>query len=91
MLKIIWTNEYLKYDFGRSHPFWVERGQVFLKKIAQEKKFSYQILAPKKAKDEDILLVHSEDYLNRIKKLALSKGNLSPDTPLNEKILQASY
>jgi len=91
MLKIIWPNEYLKYDFGKSHPFWVERGQAFLKKIAQEKKFSYQVLAPKKAKDEDILLVHSKNYLNRVKELALSKGNLSSDTPLNEKILQASY
>lgn len=91
MLKIIWTDEYLKYNFGPGHPFWVERGQMFLDKIKQERKFDYQVLSPQKATDQDILLAHTQDYLNRVKKLALNQGALSLDTPLNEEVLQAAY
>lgn len=93
-VKIIWSRHYLKYNFGTGHPFWVERGKEFLNKFKiQSAKFKidYEIVEPKKASDEDILMVHSQQYLSRVKKLAQEYGMLSLDTPLNPGVLEATY
>lgn len=89
-VKVIFHEVYLKYDFGSGHPLWPERALVFLEKL---KKYAipHEILVPKKAVDEDILLVHSQDYLKRVKKLAKEGGSLSIDTPVTPKNLQAAY
>lgn len=90
MLKIIYSPYYLKYDFGPNHPFWPQRVKVFLNKL-KKSNFNYQLVESSKAKDEDILLVHTQDYLRRVKKLAEENGLLSIDTPVNEEILRATY
>ncbi len=89
-LKIIFHPKYLEYNFGRKHPFWPERAKVFLNKIEQTD-LNYEIIQPQKATDNDILLAHSQAYLNRIKKLAKQRGSLSVDTPVNPKVLEAAY
>lgn len=90
MLKIVYHPAYLKYDFGPGYPFWPERAKVFLEKI-KKTGFKYDIVEPKKAKDNDILLVHTKDYLDKVKKLAQENGFLSMDTPVNKNVLQAAY
>jgi len=90
MLKIIFHEAYLKYDFGSGHPLWPGRALVFLEKL-KKYKIPYEILVPKKAIDEDILLVHSQDYLKRVKQYAEEGGALSIDTPITSKNLEASY
>lgn len=89
-LKIVFSEKYLKYNFGPGHPFWSERTLVFLEKL-KKYKIPHEILLPQKANDEDILLVHSVHYLNQIKKLAQIEGTLSSDTPVNQNILEAAY
>lgn len=90
MLKIVYHPAYLKYDFGPGHPFWPGRARAFLEKL-KNTEFKYQIVAPQKAKDEDILLVHTKQYLEEVKKLAKETGYLTIDTPVNKDILEASY
>lgn len=90
MLKIIFHEAYLKYDFGLGHPLWPGRALVFLEKL-KKYKIPYEILVPKKATDEDILLVHSQDYLKRVKQYAEEGGALSIDTPVTPQNLEASY
>ena len=89
-IKLVFHENYLKYSFGPSHPFWPQRALVFLKKI---KKYAlpHEVLVPKKASDEDILLVHSAGYLGRLKKMAREGGFLAPDTPVTTEVLEASY
>ncbi len=89
-IKIIFHEAYLKYDFGPGHPFWPERAVSFLEKL---KKYGlpHEILVPKMATDEEILLVHTKDYLDRVKRLAKEGGALSIDTPVNPGVLEASY
>jgi len=89
-MKVIFHEEYLKYDFGPGHPFWPDRALPFLEKL-KNYQIPHQILVPKKASDEDLLLVHTQDYLNRVKRLAEERGALSVDTPVNPDVLEASY
>lgn len=89
-LKVIYHQQYLKYDFGPGHPLWPDRVIPFLEKL---KKLSipHEILVPKRATDENLLLVHSLDYLERVKRLAQDLGALSLDTPVNPNLLEAAY
>ena len=89
MLKIIYHPAYLKYDFGPGHPFWPERAKEFLVKV-KESGIKHQVVAPQKALDKDILLVHTKDYLGKVKKLAQAGGALSIDTPVNKNVLEAA-
>jgi acetoin utilization protein AcuC len=102
MLKLIYCSAYLKYDFGPGHPFGPKRALQFLKKLEKfqvsNARFAgflrnskLQIVKPQPAKDRDILLVHTKDYLDRVKKLAQENGFLSADTPVNPNILKAAY
>lgn len=90
MLKIIWGSKYLEYDFGPGHPFWPGRASEFLELI-KKSEIDYKIVEPPKAADEDVLLAHASEYLNRVEKLAKGSEWLTPDTPLNPRILGAAY
>ena len=83
MVKIIYHPAYLKYNFGPGHPFWPERALVFLEKI-KKTDLKYELVKPPKAADEDVLLVHTKDYLQQLKRLAPERGYLTIDTPINE-------
>lgn len=90
MLKIVFHSAYLKYYFGPGHPFWPERAKVFLEKI-KKTDFKYQIVQPKKARDEEILLVHTKNYWQKVKRLAQEGGYLTVDTPVTKNVLEAAY
>lgn len=87
---VVYHEQYLNYDFGEDHPFIPWRAKNFLEKL-RKTKLNYQIITPQRAKDEDILLVHTQDYLHRVKELARTNGYLSLDTPVSEKNLEAAY
>lgn len=89
-LKVVFHEKYLKYDFGPGHPLRPDRALPFLEKL-KKLKIPHEILIPQRATDEDILLVHTQDYLERVKRLAKEKGELSMDTPVNPHVLEASY
>jgi len=89
-LKVVFHEKYLKYDFGPGHPLWPDRTVPFLEKLKRYK-IHHEIVVPQKATDEDILLVHSDNYLERVKRLAHERGALSIDTPVNPNVLEASY
>lgn len=90
MLKVVFHETYLNYDFGPGHPLWPDRARIFLEKL-KKYKVPHEILVPKRAIDEDILLVHSQDYLARVKRYARKGGALSIDTPVTFANLEASY
>lgn len=89
-MKIIYSKKYLKYHFEAGHPFWPKRAKKFLE-LLKEKDFDYELVDAPKAKDKDILLVHTKDYLKKVKKLAKVRGYLSVDTQVNPDNLEVSY
>lgn len=90
MLNVIFHPQYLGYSFGPGHPFWPQRAVQFLELLKGET-WRFCILTPGKASDEDILLVHSREYLARVRRLNEEGGMLSLDTPVNPAVLEASY
>lgn len=90
MLKIVYSDRYLKYHFGPGHPFWPERAEKFIE-LLRKKNFKFDLVDAPKAKDSDILLVHTKDYLEKVKKLAKVRGYLSVDTQVNPDNLEAAY
>jgi acetoin utilization protein AcuC len=90
MLHVVFHPKYLNYRFGPGHPFWPERAKVFLN-LLNKNKVDYQLHKPKKATDQDIILAHAPEYLERVKHLAKIDGALSIDTPVNENVLKAAY
>lgn len=89
-IKVVFSEKYLLYDFGPGHPFWPKRSLLFLEKL-EKYEIPHEVLIPKKATDDDILLVHTEEFLERVKRLAQTGGTLSIDTPVNLEILEAAY
>jgi len=89
-VKVVFSEKYLKYDFGPGHPFWPGRALLFLEKL-EKYKIPHEVIIPKRATDNDLLLVHTEEFLERIKRLAQSGGALSIDTPVNPDVLEAAY
>lgn len=88
----IYHPDYLKYNFGPRHPFRPKRARDFLELLSKElPEGLYQVVEPDPANDEDILLVHSKGYLEKVKRLAREGGALAIDTPLSPDVLRAAY
>ncbi|MBL7159634.1 histone deacetylase family protein [Candidatus Microgenomates bacterium] len=93
-LNVIYSPKYLNYGFGSGHPFWPERAFQFLTKLKNFQfpiNTNFQLIRPKPGKDADILLVHTKDFLERVKKHAQEGGALSVDTPVTKENLEAAY
>lgn len=82
MIGIVYHQEYNKYDFGTTHPLvgdkpkktmeYLERTGI-LNELTQ--------FTPTKATDEDLLCIHTKEYVDKIKSLSKTGGMLAFDTP----------
>lgn len=102
-MKIVYSKKYLKYHFGEGHPFWPGRAEKFIKllerkkydpasRIPGEEEFKYKIIDAPKGRDSDILLVHTKEYLEKVKRMVKAGGGyLSADTPVNSDNFKAAY
>lgn len=91
VLKIIYSNKFLKYHFGEGHPLKTQRAKNFID-LLKKKGFKFECIKAPKASDEDILLVHSKYYLSYLKELLRRGGGyLSVDTPVNKDNFESSY
>ncbi|MDZ4702179.1 MAG: acetoin utilization protein AcuC [Rhodothermales bacterium] len=88
-LPILYHPDYLRYNFGPAHPFTPVRQEMLLDLFAA---FGYPLecTAPEPATDEDLLRVHSPDYLRAVASasvLAWTPGMMrygldTPDVPI---------
>jgi acetoin utilization protein AcuC len=91
LVKIIYAPEYLDYKFGEGHPFWPERAKKFIS-LLEKNNFSYSLVDAPRASDQDILLVHSKEYLKKLKEMVKTGGGyISVDTPVSKSNFNASY
>lgn len=79
---IAYNEDYNKYDLGIDHPLIGNKPKKTME-LLQEKKIleNIQTFIPDKATDEDLLRVHTTDYIERIKQLSKTGGMLFSDTP----------
>jgi len=69
----LFRKEINEYDFGKSHPFHGRRGEEFLKFLKKKTKKEFPILEAEPAKDEDLFLICSKDYIEFTKKFFEAK------------------
>lgn len=83
-VKIVYSPQYLKYHFGPSHPLQTKRAKEFIE-LLRKKRFNFDLVKAPKATVEDILLVHTKSYFEKVKMMAEAGGGfLSDDTPVNK-------
>ena len=90
----IYRDDYLKYQFGPGHPFQPIREKYTLDKIRELGILdrNAKLFEPKPASEEDLLLVHSEEYIEFVKSMSKSGGGYLDygDTPATRGIYEAS-
>lgn len=71
----VYTDRYLKYDYGENHPLKVIRLKLtyeLLKAYGVFDQVGIQVLEPTPATDEEIASIHTDDYINVLK--GIDKG-----------------
>ena len=89
---VIYHEGIAEYDFGEGHSMRGDRFPRYIKLLQETGVFSnlgVKLLAPVKATDRDLELVHTREYITKVKKIARENGNLTEDTPLKPSILKA--
>jgi acetoin utilization protein AcuC len=89
---IVYDKGIADYDFGLEYEVRGDRFPRYLNLLESKELFGEDIdlVKPEPATDEDLLLVHSQEYIRRVKRLAEENGYLAEDTQLNWKIVNAT-
>jgi len=95
-MAIAYSDQMKGYDFGSGHPFRGDRYARFMEILREKVGGSeFEVVEPRRASDDELLLVHGRDYLNFLR--AESRGSwscgeefLSPDTPLQPGLEKAA-
>ena len=82
MIGIVYHEDYNKYDLGMDHPLIGDKPNKTMT-FFEEKGImnDVELFTPNKATEEDLLKVHSKDYISRVKDLSRIGGMLAFDTP----------
>jgi acetoin utilization protein AcuC len=96
---VIYSDDFLQYNFGKQHPLNQTRlklGFELMKSYGFFDKGGVKVYAPPMAKEEDLLLVHTRDYINYVKNLSLDDrdyymyGFGPGDNPVFENVYSSS-
>jgi acetoin utilization protein AcuC len=91
---VVYHPDILSLDFGEGHPLRADRYPNFLSlfsKLALDRDPRFEVCGCSPATDEDLLLVHSADYIKEVHELAAQNGFLSMDTPVNPAVVKGAY
>jgi len=91
MIGITYHEDYNKYDLGVDHPLIGDKPKKTMD-FLEEKNITKEIdiFKPTKATEEDLLRVHSKNYVDKVKQLSKTGGMLSFDTPAPKGIFEIS-
>jgi len=87
-LQIVYSDNYLKYDLGEGNPISRTKTKVFLQNMSEQDEIPYKVIEPEKAVEQDLLLVHTQKYLDELKRLAANNSEFDADTPVNKGMLE---
>jgi acetoin utilization protein AcuC len=90
----LWNDDFLKYQFGPSHPFQPIREKMTLDLLRERAAFgdAAQVVASRPATEEEVLLVHTQAHLDFVKaKTREGRGLLDAgDTPATKGLFEGS-
>ena len=92
---LIYCDEYNKYHFGKDHPFQPIRLKLTIDLMKEMNLLNTESISchvPRMASEEDLLAVHSEEYVDMIKRMSeVGKGLIDTgDTPIVKGIYEAT-
>lgn len=90
---ISFHEKFSQYDLGESHPFRGDRFENAIRFFKQQgilDRSDVSLIKPKSATKDDLLRVHSAEYVNRILKQAQESKPYDIETPLSPAILEAA-
>ena len=80
MLAVAYHPDYSKYDLGEVHPLLGDKPKRTLE-FLREKNVKMKVFEPIPVPEEELLWVHSKDFVGSIKNLSETGGMLAVDTP----------
>jgi len=79
---IVYHEDFNKYDLGVEHPLVGDKPAKTIDLLKEKGVLKdLKVFTPKQASEEDLLRVHTKDYVNKVKELSRTGGMLSLDTP----------
>ena len=82
MTGIVYHEDYNKYDLGVDHPLLGDKPRRTIDFFREKSLIGdLQVFKPAPAEDKDLLRVHTETYVDKIRRLSEKGGMLSLDTP----------
>lgn len=82
MIGIVYHDEYNKYDLGLNHPLLGDKPRLIIEFLRENLLLHNIVLfTPERANENQLLRVHDEHYVNRVKQLSEKGGLLAIDTP----------
>jgi acetoin utilization protein AcuC len=89
---VIYHEGIAEYDFGEGYSLRGDRFPRYIKVLEEKGILSrpnVNLLSTQPANDDDLLLVHSREYIKKVKKIADERGFLEEDTPLKPSLIDA--
>ena len=90
-LNLVYSDNYLKFDMGEDNPISKNKTEVFFDKIANRKDININLVEAPKSNESDVLLVHTQKYLDEVNRASKEHLELSADTPMSLNTLEAGY
>jgi len=88
-ISIFYSKELARFNFGPGHPFTGDRFEGFIDLLKQTGvSDNCTLIPPEPATDADLGLVHTEEYLARVKDLERAGGRLTIDTPVTKDAME---
>ncbi|MCK4267162.1 MAG: acetoin utilization protein AcuC [Thermoplasmata archaeon] len=89
-IPLFYSSELSGFDFGPGHPFTGERFESFIELLDRVGiKERCRLIEPVPATDEELRLVHTQDYLAHVGYLERTRGRLTMDTPVSTDVVSA--
>lgn len=91
MIRFYYHERYNEYNLGEDHPLIGDKPRKTLEFLKNKNLDRYLIIKePKPCNEEDLLRVHTKEYVERVKELSRVGGYLSIDTPAPKGIFEVS-
>lgn len=91
MINIYYTTYLQLLDFGTGHPLTGDRYVRFVNYVKEKGKNCFEIIENyEKISRDKLAAVHSEEYIDYVKRKSEKGGYLSLDTPVNKKIYEGT-
>lgn len=90
---VVYHQDSIKYDFGCGHPFRSDRFTSFWALLEDRGLLEdprVTVVKPDAATEQDLLLVHPQEYVEDVSERAKAHAPLAGDTPLNPSIVEGA-